>query len=212
MKFLKINTILIKYGLEELPSDKYRILQMKEGECVVREGDVFSWFGILLKGKAKICRNSTDGKNLILAYYIEEGCIGEMELLTNQSLITTTVMAQSDVSFLQLDVSTALHEFNTNLIFSQQLARIMAAKLDASSDNYVSSALCTGEQRLCSYILQSSVNGVFREMLTDVSNSIGLSYRHLLRLMSQLCENQFLEKRVDGYYIMDKKKLQEKAM
>lgn len=211
-KINKLQSILEKYGLEKLSSKRYQIVKFQEKECIVREGDSFSWFGILLEGRANICKSSADGKNLILAYYIEEGFIGELELLTNQSMITTTVMAQSDVSCIRFDRMTILQEFQTNLTFAQELARNMAVKLSTSSDNYVSSSLCTGEQRLCNYLLQASVNGVFREMLTEVSCSIGLSYRHMLRLMEHLCKEQIVEKRVDGYYILEKQKLLEKCM
>ncbi len=57
------------------------------------------------------------------------------------------------------------------------------------------------------YILQNSHRSLFRDTLTDVSCSVGMSYRHMFRLLGQLCEEGILEKRESGYCIMKKEEL-----
>ena len=75
----------------------------------------------------------------------------------------------------------------------------------------MSASLYSGEERLCAYILQTSHNGIFSDILTDTACSVGMSYRHMFRLLNHLCEDGVLEKRENGYRILDRESLAEKA-
>lgn len=66
--------------------------------------------------------------------------------------------------------------------------------------------------RLASFILQNSQNNIFEIKLTNCSDSIGISYRHLLRLMNTLCENKILKKQRRKYQILNIKKLKELSL
>lgn len=62
-----------------------------------------------------------------------------------------------------------------------------------------------------SYILATEHNGVFREYLTDAAQSIGVSYRHVFRIIRRLCEAGILEKTGTGLRILDRGQLQKKS-
>jgi Mn-dependent DtxR family transcriptional regulator len=52
---------------------------------------------------------------------------------------------------------------------------------------------------------------VFSERLIDVAELLGVSYRHLLRSLKALSEEGLLEKKPDGYHLLNEAKLREKA-
>ena len=52
---------------------------------------------------------------------------------------------------------------------------------------------------------------MFSERLIDVAEQLGVSYRHLLRALKSLGEEGILEKRKDGYHILDEVGLRKKA-
>ena len=52
---------------------------------------------------------------------------------------------------------------------------------------------------------------MFSERLIDVAEQLGVSYRHLLRALKSLGEEGILEKRKDGYHILDEAGLRKKA-
>lgn len=87
----------------------------------------------------------------------------------------------------------------------------LSVKLLRSSKDYVFTALYSGEARLCSYILHTSHNNIFNDILTDVSSSIGMSYRHMFRLLNQLCIDGLLDKRDNGYLIVNRDELIHRA-
>lgn len=194
---------LAEYGLQNIPLDACCRYRFAAGEEVLREGQTISWLAIIIDGNAKVCRTAPNGKSLILCYYVACGLIGEVELMSRQVRAACSVKAVTEFECIAVNYQSCLAELKTNLVFLNRLGTELARKLTASSDNFASNALCTGEQRLCTYIIQNSHCGLFRDTLTDVSCSVGMSYRHMFRLLGQLCEEGVLEKRESGYRILD---------
>lgn len=202
---------LAEYGLQNIPFDACFYLHFSPGEEVLRESLPISWLYIVTDGRAKVCRTDPNGKSLILCYYISDGMIGEVELMTKQEFCTSTVMAITDFECIAINYQNCMEELKTNTFFLNKIGIALARKLSRSSDSFTSSALCTGEQRLCSYILQTSHHNLFNDILADVSCSVGLSYRHLFRLLARLCEHRILDKRKSGYYIIDREELERRS-
>lgn len=198
---------LAEYGLQNMPLSACCCLRFAAGEEVLREGQPIGWLSIIVDGNAKVCRTAPNGKSLILCYNISRGMIGEIELMTRQMNATCSVKAVTDFECVAVTYQNCLAELKTNLVFLNKLGTELAEKLTASSDSFTSIALCTGEQRLCAYLIQNSHRGLFRDTLTDVSCSVGMSYRHMFRLLGQLCKEGILEKRESGYFILDQGEL-----
>lgn len=198
---------LAKYGLQNIPKDSYSHLKFEPGEVMIREGEPILWLSIIISGRSKVYRTTTNGENLILCFYISEGTIGDIELLADKKYAIATMIAISPLECIAVDYQTCVKELKINATFSRQLGYEIAKKMINSDNKLLFSALCTGEQRLCSYILQNSNRGMFTDILTDVSCSIGISYRHLLRILNHLCIDKILEKRQNGFYILDQENL-----
>ena len=171
---------LAEYGLQNVPISACCCLRFAAGEDVLREGHPIGWIAIVVEGNAKVCRTAPNGKSLILCYNISHGLIGEIELMTRQVNATSSVKAVTELECVAVSYQNCLAELKTNLVFLNKLGTELAEKLTASSDNFTSTALCTGEQRLCAYVIQNSHRGLFCDTLTDVSCSGGMSYRHML--------------------------------
>lgn len=198
---------LAECGLQDVPAGACQCLCFEPGETVTREGEALAHFALVISGRAKVCRTAANGKSLILCYYISGGVAGDVELLSYSDRATATLMAISPLECVMIDYRYCKAELNTNPVFLRCLGVALAEKLVASTDNLALSALYTGEQRLCSYILQNANRGVFSAVLTDVACSVGVSYRHLLRMLSLLCMEDILEKRESGYFIKNHEEL-----
>lgn len=202
---------LTEYGLQKIPLSACCCQRFAAGEEILREGQPIGWLSIVIEGNVKVCRTAPNGKSLILCYHISHGMIGEVELMTRQANATTSVKAVTDFECIAISYQICLEELKTNILFLNKLGKELAEKLTTSSDNFTSTALCTGEQRLCAYILQNSRYGLFCDTLTDVSCSVGMSYRHMFRLLGLLCKEGILEKRESGYYILDRNRLAQRS-
>jgi len=198
---------LEQYGINHMILDTGLCLKYKAGETILHEGMPILYLFIVVKGKAKVCAIAKNGKDLVLCYYISHGLIGDIELMTNASHASSSVIAVTDFECIALPYKNYAADLKNNLTFLNRLGSELSVKLIRSSKDYVSTALCTGEERLCSYILESSNNQVFNEVLADESSSIGMSYRHMFRLLNQLCMDGILDKKDYGYLIIDRHEL-----
>ena len=198
---------LKRYGLENIEPGSINCYLFSSGEFIVRQEDEIEGLRVITKGKAKACRTSPNGKNLIFCYYVQDGIIGEIELITGVVKTENNIIAVGEVECLIIDDRVIKEELKTNIKFLTSIGEELSKKMLKVADNFVSSALLGGEQRLCSYILQNSTDNYFYDTLTDVSYSISMSYRHMFRLLKQLCKEKILKKEKRGYTILDKKQL-----
>lgn len=195
---------LTEYGIENIPPESCLCQYYEAGETIQQEGMPILYFSMVMRGRAKVCATAPNGKNLVLCYYVLDGVIGDIELMTDNYTATATIIAITDFECLAIPYHRNAARLKSNLLFMNLLGQTLARKLLVSSNNFAAAALYTGEERLCSYILQSSPNGIFNDILTDTACSIGMSYRHMFRILNQLCRDGLLEKQVCGYRILDR--------
>lgn len=198
--------LLEKYGLVE-QAGNCLVRSYKAGETIHMEGEPYQRLLLVVSGKAKVCTTATNGKDLVLTYYLSDGLIGDMELASAKGQGAASVVALSDFECLAIPYSSDGNFLMGNLTFLSLLAKGLSEKLLLSSKNYVSTALYTGEQRLCTYILEGSYKNFFQDNLTDVAATIGISYRHMFRLLRKLCEEDILQRQDHGFYILDENQL-----
>lgn len=204
MPLKKEHRLLLKeYGLGGIPDGECVCRIYEAGETVTQTGREMAYLSLIVRGRAKACRLSENGKNLTICRFISEGMLGEVELMSDEKTATTTVTAITELECVSVDYKRCYRELKTNIVFSNKLGSILAQRLVRSTDNYVSSALYPGERRLSAYILKNANNGWFSDNLTEVAASIGMSYRHMLRLLNELCKKGVLEKRSGGYAILN---------
>ena len=202
---------LAEYGLQDMPPGCCDCRRYEPGETILREFEPIPWIGLVVNGRSKVCRTAANGKTLILCYYVSGGMIGDIEMMGSQSSALASMIAISPFECVTVEYMACLAELETNTVFLNRLGTSLSGKLVDTHISLVSAALHSCEQRLCSYILQASYRGVFSDVLTDAACSIGMSYRHLFRLLGQLCNDGVLEKRANGYRIKNMDLLVQRA-
>jgi CRP/FNR family putative post-exponential-phase nitrogen-starvation transcriptional regulator len=200
-------SILAGYFITEIDLSDAAVLRFLPGEMILCEGMPMEYLLLVISGKAKVCSTSANGKDLLLCYYISEGIIGDVELMTNNHIASTTLSAITEFLCIGLPYAKYADRLKGNLLFVNRVGRELAVKLLRNSKNSVITALHSCEERLCAYILLTEREGFFLENLTDVARSIGASYRHMLRMLSRLCSEGILRKERDVYRIIDREEL-----
>lgn len=203
--------LLLKYGLYDINLKDAMHLSFKQEEYILREGEPIKYIYFVISGKAKVFLNLSNGKRLLLSYFISNGVFGDMELATNSNTAFTTMQAVTEFVCIGLPLTSYAKVLKNNVIFINHIAGELAEKLMQRGVNGAITTLQPLENRLCAYILQMASNGVFHETLTEVAELVGASYRHLLRCLDNLCNNGVLRKESYGYQIIDQQALNEKA-
>lgn len=202
--------LLAKYGLlDQQATCEVRTFQ--SGETIFEQGVEYPYIMIVVSGKAKVCTSAPSGKDLVLAYYLSSGLIGDVELMANTTYATASVIALSPFECIVVPFQGDHDSIFQNLTFMTALAKDLSENLISSSHNYTSNALYSGEQRLCTYILQGAYKEQFFDNLTDVAATIGISYRHLMRLLNKLCNDGILKKEKRSFQILDKEQLKQRS-
>ena len=215
MKQIELNDkdlqILNKWGLRKTSIKQAYHLIFEANEIVLEEKEPINRLLIVTEGRAKTQRFSDEGKTLIINRYISDGFIGELEILNDIHNSIAEVTSISLLHCIALPKEQFLNEFNTNILFSNMMAKVLANKLLSSSNNYANSALYSAISRLSKYIIENAYNNNFADILTEVATSTGMSYRHMFRLLDEMCKNNILEKTTSGYKILDFNKLNQLA-
>lgn len=201
------NNILEYYNLGHVPKDFIQAVQFEPKELIVEETYLFSSLYIVVTGRARVYRSTQNGNSHFLCNYVYDGIIGEIELMNQSRIVESSVVAITQLQCIAIPYDICMSEIQKNHQFLLTISESLAKKVRDNADNIVSLAFNTGEQRLCNYILNNSNGDIFTDTLTEVSKFVAISYRHLLRILNQLCEDKILLKHPDGYEIINRKAL-----
>lgn len=203
--------LIRQYGLDPEKLQNCSVRSYSFGERIISERLPNVRLFIITGGKAKVGVTAPNGKNLILCFYISNGLLGEVELFSDAATGSASVTALNDFCCITIPTDRNKAYLLGNPAFTRIAASQLAKKLMRSTEQTVENTLYTAEIRLCRYILAASDNSLFRDIMTDVSYSVGISYRHLYRMMSVLCNDGVLEKTNQGYRICDMEQLKKRA-
>ena len=187
------------------------LLSYQKGELLCKQDANFPYLLLVITGKVKVCITEANGKTLLLSFYYPGSILGDVELLLD-SKGTTNVTAITLVDCIGIPMKACKQALTQNPVFLKYTSQTIATKLVKSSKHNATNMLYTLENRLCAYIEATNEDAYFEENLTQLSELLGSSYRHLLRCMDLLCKNQVLEKcSHNKYKILDFKQLRQKA-
>ena len=206
--------LLCQYGLNGAEFPKGLHLSFAPGEYISRAGEVLRSLYFVVSGKAKVLLSLSDGKQLLLAYFISQGIIGDIELMTdgqNKQSTLATLQAVTQLECIALPLEEYKTVLKSNNTFINYVGKELAEKLIGRAVNGAITTLQPLEARLCAYIYQTVKNGELNETLTDVAVMVGASYRHLLRSLNQLCASGILAKKGRAYRIENRQALMSMA-
>ena len=189
-----------KYGIA---LHECRCLCFSAGETLIRQGAGGEYLYFIIDGIAKVQAYNPDGKTLSLSYSVSDGVLGEVELMSETGVSTADVVAETDLVCLAYPYWRARMSCDRDIRFVKQIAKDLAAKLNRSTDSFLSASFSSAESRLCAYLLREMEECVYRGTLAKAALATGMSYRHLQRIMIHLCKEGVIKKEPDGYHVLD---------
>jgi len=200
----KYESVLKPYGIS---AHDCICLRFQQGEFVIRQGFPIDYLFFMVKGAVQTIIMNAAGQEILLNHSFKEGAFGEVELFLGENTAISNVQAETELICLCLPQKIALEYMQTNPKFTLQLGKDLASKLQHSTYNILTVSTRSALKRLCSYLLAEQKDGIFRGKLAEAARKIGVSYRHLWRMMNKLCEDGIISKQEEGYYIKDIQRL-----
>lgn len=204
--------ILSRYHLPEKVGKQMVYLKYEPAEYMCKEGEVIDYLLFMAEGNAKSSETEANGKTLLLCFYRGEGILGDVELAIGRKTAARNVNAISSVACIGIPLAANAETMRANGEFMSYLASELAQKLLLTSQHAATNSLHTLENRLCAYIDMVNQEGKIDGNLTEISELLGTSYRHLLRILQDLCKEQVMEHVAkSSYRVVDAKELKIRA-
>ncbi|QQZ09395.1 transcriptional regulator YeiL [Heyndrickxia vini] len=206
--YLENNSIahLFSFQIEEY----LEVHEYRRDEWIIKEGMRPDFLFYVMEGKAKIYVTHQNGKVSLINMINTHDYIGEMELL-NDVYYTKGIQASTKTICFALP----FHRYRTQLLedakFLRELTKFLSAKATLMAAKYSQSLAFPLENRLADFILQTADEGIYKEKHVTVCDYLGVSYRHLLHVLTQFCEKNYLKKDGRNYQILQYHSLYELA-
>ncbi|WP_080843683.1 transcriptional regulator YeiL [Cytobacillus gottheilii] len=175
--------------------------EYERDEWIIQEGMRPHYLFYVIEGKAKIYVTHQNGKVSLINFINANEYIGEMELL-NDVYYTKGIQATTRTVCFAIPY----HRYRNQLLddnkFLRELTKFLSVKATFMAAKYSQSLAFPLENRLADFILQTTDEGLYKEKHVTVCDYLGVSYRHLLHVLTQFCEKQYLQKEGRNYRII----------
>lgn len=215
MKYAKnaaaANTILKKHSFDSHFSFDIRpyihVTEYQKGEYIIRNTDRLTRVLYLTEGTAKLYGFHENGRQSLINFFTPPSFFGIPELFEKKKR-PYPLVAQTNCCFIEIETSSCrsillqdarfLH-FCCSMALSQNVAqnhRYMCLTAYPSRNNFAA----------CLLLLQN--NGIFSAKYTEIAEYLAVSYRQLMHLITEFCEEGILKRIPSGLQILDWKAIQ----
>jgi CRP/FNR family putative post-exponential-phase nitrogen-starvation transcriptional regulator len=190
------------------------LLCFKKYEFICQEGEPLKYILFFVEGRAKVFTTLKNGKSLLLCFYDSFKVLGDLEFL-NYKNAATNVQAIMDSFCIGIPLEKARAVLMQDANFLRFLCESLGEKLNRCSRNSSINLLYPLENRLASYVVAAGERDVmihlgricFFENLTELSELLGTSYRHLLRTLEAMIEKRILMREMGSFTVIDEERL-----
>lgn len=177
-----------------------RVWQFEPDEVIIPEGTEPHFLMYLIEGRAKVFLTHANGK-VSLANFLTAPCfIGEVEFLEAQKF-AKGVKAMTACTCFAIRYQSCKDMILEDAKFLRHLCIFLGKKAVNNTENYSRNLAYSLETRLAAFILEASRDQYYRERHTEISEYLGVTYRHFLYVLADFVKKGILKKTKQGYYI-----------
>lgn len=218
----KLNYYISKYSIDQIFSiDMIPYMELflfKRNEHICKSNEKIDYLFFFVEGKAKVYTLLSNGKSLLLCFNKPLKVIGDIEFI-HYNVADSNIQVIEDTYCIGIPLKHIREYVIDDPKFLRYMCSCLGEKLTRLSNYSSINLLYPLENRLSSYILaissstqkQGQNNIIFDGNLTEMSELLGTSYRHLLRTLNKLCSQEAIKKNQDYYEILNISKLEELA-
>jgi CRP/FNR family transcriptional regulator, putaive post-exponential-phase nitrogen-starvation regulator len=209
----KLDYYISKYDIDEIFSIDMKpymeLFLFNKNEHICKADEKLMYLFFFVEGKAKVYTSLSNGKSLLLCFYKPFKILGDVEFIHFET-------ADSNVQAIEETycVGIALENIRKLVLDDSKFLRFicdcLGEKLTRLSKYSSINLLYPLENRLASFILATTSSSksqgssiIFDGNLSEISELLGTSYRHLLRTLNTLCWRNAIKKNEHCYEILD---------
>ena len=203
---MDIDALIAYYHLEDYFEDieKYRcgmkVITLPRKSYVYSKLEDQKYAFFLLEGRMQVNALAENGKYLPIRYCDEPIFFGEMELLGYKQH-SKVIETETECTFLAIDLSLLKNSLLQDLKFLLFLCQNIAEKLYNTESLQLRNVEKSAHQKIVAYLKQKAKYGVFKENIQKTCENIGVSRRHLYRILDEYIEAGYIERTKNGYLL-----------
>ncbi|WP_423148152.1 response regulator [Rubrolithibacter danxiaensis] len=205
-------------GIEELKKviAERKIRQLKKKQILYYDGDTAQGIYLLLSGKVKTLKLSSDGRELLTGMYGPEEYIGIQALLSNEAY-TETAEALEDSSLCLIPKDTIDQLLNKYPDVGREFIKILSNNLREKEEQLLQLAYNSVRKRMAQTLLRLALQAnsasdnsgyTFRISREDLAAMAGMATETVSRTLSDFKDECIIEKKGSQIDILDISKLQ----
>lgn len=198
-----------KYQLESVcgfkMADVAQLYQFDKKEYILRCEKKSNYIFFLIDGKIKVFSYTLSSRTLCRNFSSGLTLLGEAATLWG-NYPTNNVQTLSTCICIGIDLRDNRELLLNDVTFLQFISKTLASRITNDMATHLLDSL---EVQLASFILSVSDKNVFSFNLTEGATILNVSYRHFLRTLKLFCDNGYIEKRDNKYFILDRQALEE---
>lgn len=210
--YLKINKTLEVFS--EIDTAYFQLNHFEKGELICNIDDEMDRLYFVVKGKVKVYTITPEGKKLILRFINPLAIVGDIELIQN-SKAHNVVEACSDVVAISISNTVIRNKLLHDPIFMKFLLENIANTLKISTRFTALNLLYPVASYLLSISTDSNGNMYKGDLdatsVTSIADFIGVSYRHVIRVLQKFYNEKLIEKSNGVIVIKDFSRMKEVA-
>lgn len=201
-----IDTFSLQNYLDAALSDMAVLHSFDKDEHLIQTGTVSDYLYFLVEGTVMVYSYPSDTQNIFIDYAKPATLLGEASSLW-ELLPKSSVKAVTPCICVCISLNRYRSVLQQDVRFLQNICPLLSSRLN-SGINLANSLTEPVETRLAKFILLHEEKGVFTHQLTTCAAVLNVSYRHLLRTITNFRENRILEKQKSKYVIRDRSALE----
>lgn len=181
------------------------LIRFEKDEMLCRAGEAIEYMLLILRGRAKVYNLTEDGRCRLHAVYRDCGVVGDLELAMDRRAANSCVQALTPVEAIAIPMQDCRAALEKDAALARLIMRQLAEKLAGTTA--LSARAAGGHtlgERLVGYIRDTHQEDGLGENLTQLSELLGVSYRHMLRTVSALRAQGILVGTPRGYALCER--------
>lgn len=205
-----IDKILNEYDFESHFSFSIRpymrIVEYEKEEYIIRSTSQLTRILLLVRGTAKLYGIHPNGRQSLINFFTPTSFFGVPELFEEEKR-PYPLIAQTKCLFIEIDTRCRTQLLNDPLFL--RFCCSMAFKQNvAQNRRYMNLTAYPSKNNFAACLLLLQNNGIFSMKYTELAEYLSISYRHLMHLIAEMCDEKILERVPGGIKIRDWKTLQ----
>ncbi|MBR2578376.1 MAG: transcriptional regulator YeiL [Erysipelotrichaceae bacterium] len=196
------------YFAEDFDDAAY-LVKCRPDEYLIHQGDEADTLYYLMKGKCRATAVNSEGRLLVINTIVAPNLVGEIEFISEDDSFSVEVMEES--LLIALPYKACRRQLLKDPKFLFRLCELLTDKEREHAIRLTQAASFPLENRLAQFLLENAVDKRISLKKTVIAESLGVSYRHLEKVMKDFVNEGTLKKEKFIYTIIDEDELMDKA-